>query len=854
MTRSSITNSVPTHTDAYGYLKDLATEIGEEWFSMVCDLVSVMGVSKLDQQSQKTLFALYTSTACYLGIKDSYVSTTTATSIPSTDFLEQLSGYSNFKNLKSTLLVDLTKRVTLIFGANGSGKSSLCESFKVLASLETPHRPLHNVRENATSTTGFCYKFKSDATEIAWNPSLGYGLKQEVLKYFDADIAITNVKSAVEPGRVIVLTPFKLHIFEWVTALTTQFRESLQSERQINSEKLTYALGLIQTEFQKFEGRPLAVIDEQTTNVLTNEIALGTGFSEEKLLVEKQTSAVELEKGTSEEGLKLLKAEYRELKMFFTSIGTLLSSVESLWAIEPVTKARTLIAKLAEQDVLAKALLSKDGNLEGFLALLRAAASLCKLESAAGNTCPLCKRELGIPEVDLFKQYHDFLVGELEKEIGVLKSDITQAEEFADAARNVDYKTLGNSDTLPAELLATVESAADLIVASCDLAKEPTEDAEVALDSLKVSSVTLAQQLEAKKKAIGAAANGRDELVGQLTKLCAEIESLEYAKSIYDRLDQLNEAKRMADYAAFWEDNLPDFTSLLRKITDKAKKAHEDLVVSDFENRLNEEYKLLTEKGMAAFGVTLAKKGAESNVVVLPQIGGKDIEGVLSEGEQRIHALALFFAELETCQQSVVVFDDPISSFDYNYISNYCTRIRDFSIAHSQTQIILLTHNWEFFVQTQTTLNKAGLNGHLAVHVLENCAIVADYSEKIDNLKTDIKVILDASSEPTRKEKEEIAGKMRRLIEAVINTHVFNNQRHQYKQKNQPVSVFQEFTKIVPLLPIEASGFGDLYSKLSIMEHDDPRNAYVNTDKAMFQTRYDKILNIETDVISRRQP
>ncbi len=81
---------------------------------------------------------------------------------------------------------------------------------------------------------------------------------------------------------------------------------------------------------------------------------------------------------------------------------------------------------------------------------------------------------------------------------------------------------------------------------------------------------------------------------------------------------------------------------------------------------------------MAAFGVKLARKGADAAVTVLPQVGGKGIEGVLSEGEQRLHALALFFAELETCPQSVLVFDDPISSFDYNYIANYCARLRDF--------------------------------------------------------------------------------------------------------------------------------------------------------------------------------
>ena len=73
-------------------------------------------------------------------------------------------------------------------------------------------------------------------------------------------------------------------------------------------------------------------------------------------------------------------------------------------------------------------------------------------------------------------------------------------------------------------------------------------------------------------------------------------------------------------------------------------------------------------------------------MTVLPQVGGRGIEGVLSEGEQRIHALALFFAELETCLQSVLVFDDPISSFDYNYIANYCARLRDFAVKHPARQ------------------------------------------------------------------------------------------------------------------------------------------------------------------------
>jgi len=292
----------------------------------------------------------------------------------------------------------------------------------------------------------------------------------------------------------------------------------------------------------------------------------------------------------------------------------------------------------------------------------------------------------------------------------------------------------------------------------------------------------------------------------------------------------------------------------LKKITETAKEAHRRLVVSDFEARLNAEYNALAEKPMTAFGVTLENRGSEALVTLLPQVGGREINDILSEGEQRVHALALFFAELETCYQSVIVFDDPVSSFDYNFIANYCARLRDFALNHPERQIIVLTHNWEFFVQLQLTINKSGLNNYLSVQVLENCAPVADYSEKVNELKTDITRILAAPGEPSRAAKEELAAKMRRLIESVVNTHVFNNQRHQFKQKSLPVTDFPQFTKVTPLLAAEATALGDLYAKFSITEHDDPRNAYVSTDKATFQSRYDAILGIETAVLSRKSP
>ena len=58
---------MPKHPDAVGYLIDLANEVNEPWFRMVCDLVVVSGVSTLGEQTRDTLIALYTKTESYLG-------------------------------------------------------------------------------------------------------------------------------------------------------------------------------------------------------------------------------------------------------------------------------------------------------------------------------------------------------------------------------------------------------------------------------------------------------------------------------------------------------------------------------------------------------------------------------------------------------------------------------------------------------------------------------------------------------------------------------------------------------------------------------------------------------------------
>ena len=182
----------------------------------------------------------------------------------------------------------------------------------------------------------------------------------------------------------------------------------------------------------------------------------------------------------------------------------------------------------------------------------------------------------------------------------------------------------------------------------------------------------------------------------------------------------------------------------------------------------------------------------------------------------------------------------------------YAQRLRDYILDNSDVQLIVLTHNWDFFVHMQIVINQSGLNSETSIQVLEHCCIVEEYSEKIDDLKAEIKGILGTSAEPSRADKDRLAGRLRRLIESIVNKHVFNGERHQFKQKTISTSVFDKFTKVVPLLRSEATKFRDLYRSLSVPEHEDPRNYYSSITKALYDQWYTEISDIETAIISRK--
>ena len=75
-------------------------------------------------------------------------------------------------------------------------------------------------------------------------------------------------------------------------------------------------------------------------------------------------------------------------------------------------------------------------------------------------------------------------------------------------------------------------------------------------------------------------------------------------------------------------------------------------------------------------------------------IKGKNLDKILSEGEQRSVALANFLAETEISEENVcVILDDPVSSLDYERRDRIAKRL--VKLAKSK-QVVVLTHDLSF--------------------------------------------------------------------------------------------------------------------------------------------------------------
>lgn len=135
------------------------------------------------------------------------------------------------------------------------------------------------------------------------------------------------------------------------------------------------------------------------------------------------------------------------------------------------------------------------------------------------------------------------------------------------------------------------------------------------------------------------------------------------------------------------------FPAIKRSLTEEVKRASEFVLNTNFQNRF-----LVECSALRAPSVKLDFPGRDAKPARKKTLSDRArLSDILSEGEQKVIALADFLAEVGLRGASApVVFDDPVTSLDYKRMRYVVRRIAELS---QERQVIVFTHNVWFTME-----------------------------------------------------------------------------------------------------------------------------------------------------------
>jgi energy-coupling factor transporter ATP-binding protein EcfA2 len=254
---------------------------------------------------------------------------------------------------------------------------------------------------------------------------------------------------------------------------------------------------------------------------------------------------------------------------------------------------------------------------------------------------------------------------------------------------------------------------------------------------------------------------------------------------------------------------------------------------------------LITPAYVAAFNAELSRLGARRISVVLEHTKvergavmhqvrlnrattPKPLQEVLSEGEHRIVCLAAFLADVATKpNNSTFVFDDPISSLDLDYEEAVVQRLVDLSRTR---QVIVFTHRLSLLGMLQDYAKKRDL-GCRVVHLcretwgagnpgdetIEIAKPKATLNQHLPNRIREAKTVLEADGAASyRVRAQSICTETRKLIERLIEIELLGDviQRHR-----RAINTQGKLEKLADISAEDCAFLDEMMTKYSRYEH-----------------------------------
>lgn len=588
--------------------------------------------------------------------------------------------------------------ITILFGENGTGKTGYSRIFKTLAGSRTADTILGDiaVEEEVARTAKVEYTLGSDAKVLEWTGEQGVTPFTR-MSIFDSPAVSFHVDDDLE----YVYVPTVLALFNHVNIALKGVHDRIGEAVQDLVAGSTTLLSRFPRESTIY---PFVETLGASTDLAALDARADRGSDVDQRIDVLRRAVAALEADT----LSTQIAERLRAERVQGQASTAATTLEAL----DVEKLNSLHARLAElqqdyrtfrTDLFAVADLPTDPE-ETWDAFVTAGegyrAHLDTLGVHDSGRCLYCRQQLSDPAKALVAKYSEYLTDKISSDITEAEDNINTLTEpiLAVATQDVTTFLTEHQDQEEKPLAYASVSAIHEAVASVTSAiraREPIDEA-VVVDvptvraALDVSLALLAEEVTDLRTQSDNRSDALKERKSELAELIAAGELGKSWPTIQAQVERAKEADRLRALGG-------KFTALGRSVTELAKAASDQLVNQNFEVLFAEEC-----KGLRAPELRVEFVGRQGRAHRRKTLGGRHKPSkILSEGEQKVLALADFLAEARLAGITApVIFDDPVSSLDHRRINEVARRIASLA---DNNQVIVFTHDI-FFAATLLSL------------------------------------------------------------------------------------------------------------------------------------------------------
>lgn len=617
------------------------------------------------------------------------------------------------------------KGLTVVYGQNGSGKSSYARILKRACRARDVKEPIHPNIFDAQEAGPATAKIKiTEGTtkniELQWTDGKASDERLTRITFFDSKCA----RVIVDESNEAVYIPYGCQVFDNLVDLIKLYRDRLHSTRPTPKE--VSATGIVDgTVSHSF----LVQLSRITTGEAIDKATFWTDADETALstVITRITQSKTKEAMDKARRLRSTADRIQTMLDAMLLYPKILGSADNLRDLLSELDAADKAADIAAATSLRSELLPSGTSNEWKVLYESAREYSTKIAypeddfAMAGSRCVLCQQPLDKDALSRFERFRAFMqdttqhkVKEARERISTLRQNVQDlpslnpsaykdvVAEFADADRTVVLKSLTDLTTARSTTLSAIDQRKDT-------SEIPSPDeAETLLCALKISLVSQAAQLD------------KDADPDTLKQLVANRDALVSRKALHQRRAEI--ISYVNDLQLKYRFEQCSNALSTRAISETSKEIIGSALSPQLSNDLKKELKRLGASHLPlSFNITGKEGGARHQLALENPARRAKLSEILSEGEHCVVAVAGFLAEVSGApSKSPIVFDDPVSSLDHRYCRYIAQRLVDEA---KERQVIVFTHNIAFLVE----IEKRSAGANLLVQTVQRSGTTAGF-------------------------------------------------------------------------------------------------------------------------------